>query len=47
MTNIVSDLMKIKPGDMHALDGIVENPVAEALLFRDVRVWDALADFPQ
>jgi len=47
MTNIVSDLMKIKPGVMHALDGIVENPVAEALLFRDVRVWDALADFPQ
>ena len=28
------------PGDGHALDGIIDSPVAEDLAFRDVSVWD-------
>jgi imidazolonepropionase-like amidohydrolase len=45
--NIVSGLTKIKPGDKHALDGIVENPMIEDFLLRNVRLWDARSDFTQ
>src|SRR3990172_12644942 len=45
--NIVSGLTKIKPGDKHALDGIVENPIIEDFLLRNVRLWDARSDFTQ
>ena len=45
--NIVRAITKIKPGDQHALDGIVENPILEDFLLSNVRVWDARSDFTQ
>lgn len=45
--NIVRAITKIKPGDQHALDGIVENPNSEDFLLSNVRVWDARSDFTQ
>ncbi len=47
MTNIVRAITKIKPGDEHALDGIVENPIMEDFLLSNVRIWDARSDFTQ
>jgi hypothetical protein len=32
MVNIIRGITRIKPGDQHALDGIVENPVAGRFL---------------
>jgi len=45
--NIVRAITKIKPGDQHALDGIVENPNSEDFLLSNVRIWDARSDFTQ
>ncbi len=45
--NIVRAITKIKPGDQHALDGIVENPILEDFLLSNVRLWDARSDFTQ
>ncbi len=39
--NIIRGITKIRPGDQHALDGIVENPVSEDFLLSNVRIWDA------
>src|SRR3990172_9608211 len=47
MVNIVRAMTKIKPGDQHALDGIVENPIKEDFLLSNVRIWDARSDFIQ
>ena len=45
--NIIRGITKIKPGDQHALDGIVENPIKEDFLLSNVRLWDARSDFTQ
>src|SRR3972149_1746788 len=45
MVNIVRAITKIKPGDQHALDGIVENPIIEDFLLSNIRIWDARSDF--
>jgi len=45
--NIVRAITKIKPGDQHALDGIVENPNSEGFLLCNARIWDARSDFTQ
>ena len=45
--NIVRAITKIKPGDQHALGGIVENPMTDDFLFNNIRVWDARSDFTQ
>lgn len=33
---------RFQPGDAHALDGIVRNPVSEHLLIQNVAVWDGV-----
>jgi len=47
MMNIVRAITKIKPGDQHALDGIVENPIIEDFLLSNIRIWDARSGFTQ
>src|SRR3989304_1823828 len=47
MVNIVRGFTKIKPGDQHALDGIVENPIIEDFLLTNIRIWDARSGFTQ
>src|SRR3970282_594031 len=45
--NIIRGITKIRPGDQHALDGIVENPNSEDFLLSNVRIWDARSDLTQ
>jgi hypothetical protein len=33
-----------QPGEQHALDGIVRDPVAEHLVIRNVGMWDGISD---
>lgn len=37
-------MLQFRPGDAHALDGIVAKPVAEYLVLQHVAVWDGVAD---
>jgi imidazolonepropionase-like amidohydrolase len=36
--------LRFRPGDSHALDGIVLRPVAEDIVIRNVTLWDAVDD---
>lgn len=42
--NIISGMIKIKPGDSNSLDGIVENPVQEDMLIQNIRLWNGRSD---